>query len=156
MSMLEGMTVGGEQEFPSANGDCGLGSKLDSPLGKMFVGTSPIRTFTTGATRDTESGKLDYEGFLSPAVLEEFAKYMHTHRMQSNGSMRDSDNWQKGIPRDAYMKSGFRHFMDLWKLHRGYRAVDSKTGVPVSKKQALCAILFNVMGYLHEEIKQDG
>ena len=46
------------------------------------------------------------------------------------------------------MKSGFRHFMDWWMNHRG---LDS--GVPTD--EALCALLFNVMGYLHEELKKD-
>jgi len=32
-----------------------------------------MRQFESGATRDTEDGKLDYEGFLSPAVLLRFA-----------------------------------------------------------------------------------
>jgi len=32
--------------------------------------TGTIRQFTTGATRDTSDGKLDYEGFISPLVLE--------------------------------------------------------------------------------------
>ena len=69
-----------------------------------------VRTFDTGATRDTDDGKLDYEGFISPLVLERFARYMHTHRLQPDGTLRDSDNWQKGIPRDQYIKSAWRHF----------------------------------------------
>src|SRR5687768_9111242 len=32
---------------------------------------SAARTFSTGATRDTDNGKLDYEAFLSPLVLED-------------------------------------------------------------------------------------
>jgi len=35
-----------------------------------------VRTFDTGATRDTEDGKLDYEGFLSGRVLKRYAEYM--------------------------------------------------------------------------------
>jgi hypothetical protein len=105
-----------------------------------------IRQFETGATRDTDEGKFDYEGFLSPLVLERYAEYMHKHRFQSDGNLRDSDNWQNGIPQDAYMKSMWRHFFDVWKEHRG---IPSKDG----KNEALCALLFNVMGYLFEEIK---
>jgi hypothetical protein len=66
-----------------------------------------MREFETGATRNPEEGKLDYEGFLSPLVLECYAKYMHEHRLQSDGKLRDSDNWQKGIPKEVYMKSGW-------------------------------------------------
>jgi hypothetical protein len=105
-----------------------------------------VRTFDTGATRDDESNKYDYEGFLSPLVLEAFAAYMHQNRVQVDGSLRDSDNWQKGMPLDCYMKSGFRHFMDWWMEHRG-RA--SREGL----EDALCGLLFNVMGYLHETLE---
>ena len=70
---------------------------------------------------------------------------MHKHRVQSDGSLRDSDNWQKGIPQDEYMKSMFRHFMEVWEIHRNHPEGD--------RVDALCALLFNVMGYLHEEVK---
>jgi hypothetical protein len=102
-----------------------------------------VRQFETGATRNSEEGKYDYEGFLSPLVVERFAEYMHKHRVQADGKLRDSDNWQKGMPRDAYMKSGYRHFFDWWKEHRGHA---SREGL----EDALCALLFNVQGYLHE------
>jgi len=110
------------------------------------VDTGVIRQFETGATRDTTEGKLDYEGFLSPLVLECFADYMNDHREQSDGSLRDSDNWQKGIPLDVYMKSGWRHFFDWWKQHRKLRT-------KATTEVVLCALLFNVMGYLHEYLK---
>lgn len=104
-----------------------------------------MRKFKSGATRDTEQGKFDYEGFLSPLVLERFGEYMHKHRVQPDGSLRDSDNWQKGIPKDAYMKSGWRHFFDWWKEHRG---IGSREGL----EDAICALMFNAMGYLHEHL----
>lgn len=105
-----------------------------------------IRKFETGATRDIDVGKLDYEGFLSPIVLQRYAEYMNKHRHQSDGNLRDSDNWQKGIPKETYMKSAWRHFMDLWFEHRGF---NSRDGI----EEALCALIFNVMGYLHEILK---
>lgn len=113
-----------------------------------------MREFSTGATRNLDENKFDYEGFLSPVVLEEFAKYMNSHRLQADGKLRDSDNWQKGIPQDAYMKSLWRHFHSVWKMHRGYSAVD-ENGKQVSIKQELTAMMFNVMGYLYEEIKKE-
>ena len=106
------------------------------------------RTFDTGATRDLDENKLDYEGFLSPAVLKAFAEYMHTKRKMPDGSMRDSDNWQKGIPRDAYMKSMWRHFFSVWESHRG----DEVYGDVIVEE--LTALLFNVQGYLHEVLKE--
>lgn len=106
-----------------------------------------MRTFDTGATRDGDTDKYDYEGFLSPLVLERFAAYMHQHRLQADGQLRDSDNWQKGIPLAAYMKSCWRHFLDLWMLHRGHAR-------PVTVEDACCALMFNVQGYLHETLRQ--
>ncbi len=102
-----------------------------------------IRQFDTGATRDTDEGKLDFEGFLSPIVLERYAEYMHKHRLQSDGNLRDSDNWQKGIPINQYMKSMWRHFFAVWKSHRQGNIIE----------EDLCALLFNVMGILHEILK---
>jgi len=105
-----------------------------------------MREFKTGATRDSEEGKFDYEGFYSPLVVKRFGQYMDKHRKQADGKLRDSDNWQKGIPKDAYIKSAWRHFMDWWMEHRGYK---SREGI----EDALCALMFNVMGYLYEILK---
>jgi len=111
--------------------------------------TKPVvRTFNTGATRDLDESKFDYEGFFSPYVMDAFAAYMHSKRPMADGSLRDSDNWQKGMPLDSYMKSGFRHFMDWWAGHRGNGHVAKE---PL--ETALCALLFNVQGYLHEIVK---
>ena len=104
-----------------------------------------VRTFDSGATRDVDDNKLDYEGFLSVAVLDRYAEYMHKNRFQKDGSIRDSDNWQKGIPRRVYMKSGVRHFFEWWRIHRGL------SGDAV--EEALCALIFNASGYLHEVLK---
>jgi hypothetical protein len=111
-----------------------------------------IRKFDTGATRDTANNKLDFEGFLSPTVLDLFAEYMNKNRVQSDGSLRDSDNWQKGIPLPVYMKSAWRHFFHWWKLHRGLSCRDEKGNV-VTMRDAIGGLLFNVMGYAHEWLK---
>lgn len=116
----------------------------DTQVKKMITA---IRTFDTGATRDQDQTKPDYEGFLSPRVLEAFGRYMTKHRVQSDGSLRASDNWQKGIPRSVYMKSMFRHFVEIWGMHRNgglYKAGAEQL------EESLCALLFNVMGYLYE------
>jgi len=104
--------------------------------------------FDTGATRDDDTTKIDYEGFLSPLVLKRYAEYMESCRKQADGTVRASDNWQKGIPLDVYMKSMFRHFMEVWTLHRGRIANE-----PILVREALCALMFNVQGYLHESLK---
>lgn len=114
-----------------------------------------IRTFPTGATRNLDVNKLDYEGFLCPLVMESFAKYMNSHRMQKDGTLRSSDNWRKGIPFDVYMKSMFRHFHDAWKIHRGHVAISSEDGHQIDMEEALNAIAFNVNGYMHELLKAE-
>lgn len=107
-----------------------------------------MREFKTGAIRNDDSQALDYEGFLSPLVIKRYAEYMHKHRFTADGSTRASDNWQKGMPLDSFMKSGFRHFMDWWMEHRNH---PSREGL----EDALCGLMFNAMGYLHETLKED-
>jgi hypothetical protein len=116
--------------------------------GKIFEveNVKEMREFITGATRDTDVGKLDFEGFLNPLVLEEFAKYMNCNRETKIG-IRDSDNWQKGIPLKTYMKSLFRHFMAVWKEHRGIKTEDGMM-------KALMGVMFNTMGYAYEILKE--
>lgn len=109
-----------------------------------------MRTFDTGATRDIDKNKIDYEGFLSPIVLKRFGEYMLQHQVQADGNFRESDNWQKGIPREAYIKSAFRHFHEWWTEHR--KTPSGIENYPYME-DALCALMFNVMGYLHEHLK---
>ena len=109
-----------------------------------------MRVFTTGATRDQDTTKLDYEGFISPLVAKRYAKYMHAHRKQADGTVRGSDNWQLGIEKEAYVKSLIRHVEDV-KLHwDGFpdEAVDQDL------ESVLCAVLFNTSGLLFEILKE--
>lgn len=116
---------------------------------------SDLRRFDGGAVRDTDTDKLDYEGFLNPMVLEAYAQYMHKNRFLKDGTTRNSDNWQSGFGDhhfDVCMKSLTRHFMDLWMFHRGYQGRDSID-------DALNGILFNTMAYykiLLDERKKQG
>lgn len=107
-----------------------------------------MREFDTGATRDTDEGKYDYEGFISVIALERYAQYMHEHRKQADGEIRDSDNWQKGLPIKECVKSMIRHVKDIWKLNRGYVVIDQKDGHLVSMEEALCANIFNSFSIL--------
>jgi hypothetical protein len=119
--------------------------RLDSALlGQLLF---CMRIFESGATRDSSDGKLDYEGFLCPLVIERFARYMDKHGNTPRGR-RDSDNWQLGIPRSQYMKSLWRHFFDTWALHRRRGEVSGEDDI----EEALCAVMFNAMGYLREVI----
>src|SRR5581483_1210391 len=107
-----------------------------------------IRQFESGADRDLENGKLDFEGCLSPQVLEAFADYMHHKAIRNDGTKRSSDNWMKGIPRDSYMRSMWRHFHDVWMIHRGHG--EERPDI----LEALMALLFNVQGMAYEIIKE--
>ncbi len=113
--------------------------------------TPAVRAFETGATRSGDAGRYDPEGFLSPIVIERFAEYMQKHRVQPDGSIRASDNWQKGMPIDTYMKGMWRHFLHLWTRHRGFEVQDP--GAAKDIEEDLCALLFNVQGMLFEVLK---
>lgn len=136
------------RRYPPTGADVIIPEATMEQQAKMFKEYMPkkVRTFVTGATRDTTEGKHDYEGYLSSLVLRRFAEYMTKHRIQPDGQVRASDNWQKGIPREEYIKSAFRHFMDWWLEHRH---AESREGL----ETALCGLMFNVMGYLHEHLR---
>ena len=102
--------------------------------------------FATGAYRNPAKDKIDIEACESPIVLERYAQYLHENSYLPDGSRRPNDNWQKGIPRDSYMKSMVRHFVDVWKIHRGFTA-------HMTLENALCALMFNVKGYLYEVLR---
>jgi len=106
-----------------------------------------MRSFATGATRDTSEGKIDMEGFTHPMVMKQFAKYMRMNQLQSDGNLRSSDNWQKGIDIPAYVKSLRRHHDDCWAEHRGFKTEHGLIA-------ALCGVMFNSMGWLLEELKK--
>ncbi len=117
-------------------------------MAKRVEDDGTVRKFTTGATRDTAEGKLDFEAYLCPRVLKSYAEYMLGHQTASDGSHREGDNWQKGIPARVYRKSMWRHFFDVWFYHRCNPMAPRSAYVT-----SLNALLFNVMGLLHEELK---
>lgn len=104
-----------------------------------------MRTFDTGATRDDNANKLDYVRGLSVQVQQRYLEYLSSHRLQRDGSLRDWDNWKKGIDTRAYRESLLRHSED---------AVRASMGLPVpedaSLEDLLCAIRFNADGWLFE------
>jgi hypothetical protein len=129
--------------LPNVRQACGEPIHFDGLVETPWV--PGVRIFPSGATRDTDENKLDYEGFLSPHVLRAYAEYMHKHRKQSDGQLRASDNWQKGIPPDQLMKSLARHYMETWLAHRDGR-VDM---------DALYGIMFNTMALVLHELKKE-
>ena len=112
-----------------------------------------MRTFKTGATRDTTEGKLSYIKALSPIVLRRYVEYIGKHRIQADGNLRGWDNWKHGIPEEAYLDGLGRHFMSVWLLLHGFPASDNHG--PVTLEDALCGAIFNAQGMLHEILKGD-
>lgn len=112
-----------------------------------------IRVFETGATRDTDLSKPDYRGFISPSALIRFGQYMTEHRKQSDGKLRASDNWKKGIPPTEYCSSFLRHSVSAWHI---FEEAEYDLRLLAGSKEwqdLLCAIYFNVQGLLHETMK---
>ena len=107
-----------------------------------------MRKFETGATRDTDAGKLNYRRFFSPRVLKRRAEYMEKHRIQADGVARDPDNWKKGIPLDAYADSAWRHHHEFWSL------LDEGVTDGTNVEEAICALMFNLEGYLDTILKR--
>jgi hypothetical protein len=99
-----------------------------------------IRTFASGATRDTTEGKPEPWGFTSAMVEKIFCEYMDMHRTQSDGSLRASDNWKKGFDLDSYWHSMSRHVLDFRLLWEGWDG-EARTDYMI---EALCGIKFNV------------
>ncbi len=106
-----------------------------------------MREFETGATRNADVDP-DLYGFTSPLALNLFGQYMHANRTQADGTVRDSDNWKKGIPMDSYIRSARRHLQDLTLHYDGFPELAREGEV-----EAMCGLFFNVQGFLHEYMK---
>lgn len=136
-------------------------SKQQLPIAPMNIGGATMQTFGSGATRSSDAGKIDYDGFLSPLALEAYGAYMLKHQVQADGSVRESDNWQKGMPlvgKGSYAKAGLRHALELWGLTRGHVSARLRSEMPNASLREMvletaCACFFNVQGFLHECVK---
>ncbi len=118
------------------------------PMHRKTLEYREMRQFETGATRNLDDDQLALEGFLSPVAIQFFAEYMHSHRKQADGTVRDGDNWQKGIPIPSYVESLVRHVFDVWRWHRG---LETRDGL----KEALGGVQFNIQGLIHELFKDE-
>lgn len=87
-----------------------------------------MRKFDSGGTRDTSKGKFEYYGFRHPLCEHSFAGYMHEHRLQTDGSFRDANNWWLGWDKEISLKSMVRHVEDLTALHAGFRVFKERVG----------------------------
>lgn len=108
-----------------------------------------MREAPTGANRNSDTGKFGMEGFVHPLVQIMWGAYMQHHRHLEDGTLRDPDNWQKGLGRQWLMESGERHFWD-WKLeHDGCK---SREGLLMG----LLGLKFNVDAYILDVALSEG
>lgn len=115
--------------------------RIDYEKPKSKVVKKAMRKFATGAFRDQDAQKLNYLGSLSPLALEGFVDFMRRHNIVDGKLKRDEGNWKKGFPKQSYMESKFRHFMETWKIHESYSDDEIL--------DALYAEFFNIQGYIH-------
>lgn len=108
-----------------------------------------MRKFHSGATRDTAEDKYVINKFISPIVTQRFSEYMHHHRLQPDGNLREGDNWQKLFGDkhlDVCLESLTRHIEDIKLHHEGYKGRDDI-------ESAICASIFNLNAYLFKLLK---
>jgi len=105
--------------------------------------------FDSGATR-SEEPMVDPEGFLSPFVLDVYNDYMAKNRKQSDGQIRGSDNWQRGMSKARYMRALYRHWLEAW---RAWRDPQGHTDDMIA---GLCGVIFNAQGMILEIIIKRG
>jgi hypothetical protein len=108
-----------------------------------------MRNFETGATRNSDDGKMQYARIFDPSIDKAYAEYMNSQRVQADGKVRDPDNWKKGIPVASYLDSQRRHWHDVWCLNTGRPDLAEEKDLVT----ALCALKFNVDGMLYEVLK---
>lgn len=113
--------------------------------------TGTIRQFSSGATRDSGEGKMEPWGFNSVLVERAYDAYMNKHRTQSDGNLRDSDNWQKGFPFDSYWHSLSRHVQDFRLHYEGYADLSRAEDM----LEALLAMKFNTDGMIYELLVEE-
>ena len=103
--------------------------------------TDPVK-FETGALRDNPEGKEDYTETISWTAMKRYAQFM-TKKKERYGA----GNFKKGIPIDWYEQSLLRHVQK-------YMANKYEGGDVEKDDDHLCAILFNVFGIMHEELRK--
>ena len=98
-----------------------------------------IRTFKSGAIRDSQEGKESYGETISWTAFKRYAQYM-TGKKEKYGS----GNFKKGIDIDSYEESLIRHYQK-------YMENKYEGGNVEVNEDHMSAIVFNAMGIMHEE-----
>lgn len=107
-------------------------------------GDGTLRVSSTGATRDTSANKPEYHRYFNPKTFARFGQYMLEHQVDPRGNYRPGNNWQMGMPREWFVGSLLRHYVEVWERFEN-DTLDGKDG-----EDALCAIIFNAQGLLLE------
>jgi len=98
--------------------------------------------FPSGAVRDSQEGKEQYVESISWTALRRYAQYM-----TSTASRYGAGNWRKGIPIESYEDSAMRHIQK-------YLVNKYEGGSLEPEVDHLAAVLFNVLGIMHEQERQ--
>lgn len=101
------------------------------------------RTFETGAIRDDDSTKESYIETISWSAFKRYAQYM-TGKKKKYGQ----GNFKKGIPIESYEESMVRNLQK-------YLANKYEGGNVEKEEDHLSAIVFNVFGIMHEELRKE-
>jgi len=102
-----------------------------------------LRNFSTGSIRDSEEGKEDYVETISWRAMRRYAQYM-TSKKNKYGA----GNFKKGIPIDSYERSLLRHISK-------YMINKYEGGNLEKEEDHISAIVFNALGIMHEEGKNE-
>lgn len=98
-----------------------------------------VRTFVTGAIRDSEENKEDYTETISWTAFKRYSEYM-----TSKKKVYGSGNFKKGIDISSYERSLLRHISKYM--------INKYEGGNLEKDQDhLSACVFNIFGIMHEE-----
>ena len=98
-----------------------------------------VRTFESGAIRDSLEGKESYVESISWLTMKRYAQYM-----TKAASKYGRGNWIKGIPAESYEDSLIRHIQKY--LSNKYYGTEVEPEV-----DHLSAALFNLQGLIHNE-----
>lgn len=87
----------------------------------------------SGMYRENKSERLNYLSYITPEVLERYAKHMKIGEIKhGRGNFK-----MGGYPMEEYLESLMRHLIALW----------SGDGT----EDHASAIMFNIIGYMHED-----
>jgi len=102
------------------------------------------------STRSSDEGKIDYN-HLSAISDRCFVEYMHQHRIQEDGELRDADNYKYDMPISSNRKSLMGHYNDLKMMLEGWTVMED--GKALNPFETIQAIKFNLSTFDHNLMK---